>query len=108
MLKKEIQRLSESYNLSFKEVECIINSQFKFFIEVNNKGDLKGVKLKYLGKFACKPYKVLKTLENINPNELSRYKYRRFRKKMKLDKEYKRYNDYLKQKEKDGIRDNAQ
>jgi nucleoid DNA-binding protein len=53
-----IQILATKYNLPLKEVENIINSQFKFVDKIMRTGNFDGVRLPYFGKFSVNPGRV--------------------------------------------------
>lgn len=53
-----IQILATKYNLPLKEVENIINSQFKFVDKIIRQGNFDGIRLPYFGKFSVNPNRV--------------------------------------------------
>tara|TARA_R100000781_G_C3983895_1_gene94511 strand:+ start:18 stop:260 length:243 start_codon:yes stop_codon:yes gene_type:complete len=57
--KKEIiYFLANKYNLSLKEIETIVNSQFKYTALVMRHGSFSTVKLPYFGKFTVNKNRV--------------------------------------------------
>jgi len=46
-----IYYLANKYNLAVKQVEEIVNSQFKFISSTIKKGEFKTIRLPYFGKF---------------------------------------------------------
>ena len=50
--KKEIiEHLSDKYDLPIKDIEKIVNHQFKFVSKIINKGKFDTIRIPYLGKF---------------------------------------------------------
>ena len=59
-----IKQLAVRYNLSEELVNKIVRSQFEFVKDTMEVGELESVHLHYLGKFAIKPNRLKKLLEN--------------------------------------------
>jgi nucleoid DNA-binding protein len=52
---KIIRDLAKKYDLSVKQVEEAVYSQFKFTTQVMKKGEFESVRLPYFGKFHVNP-----------------------------------------------------
>ncbi len=53
-----IYYLANKYNLTIKEVELIVTSQFKFVAKIMSIGDFETVRLPYFGKFSVNSNRV--------------------------------------------------
>ncbi len=56
--KEIIYFLADRYDLSTKQVQKIIEHQFKYVTKIMRKGDFDTVRLPYFGKFAVNPKRV--------------------------------------------------
>ena len=53
-----IYYLANKYDLTIKQVEEIVNHQFKFVTKIVKKGDFDTIRLPYFGKFSVNPNRV--------------------------------------------------
>lgn len=67
MTKTEIiQKLAKKHNLTYKQVEDAVQSQFKCVAHVFKRGEAEPIRLPYFGKFDVSPYRLKKLKENTN------------------------------------------
>lgn len=67
-MKKEdiIKHLARKHNISYKQVEEAVDSQFKCVAHVFRRGRAEDVRLQYFGKFNVSPKRLKKIKENNN------------------------------------------
>lgn len=58
------RELAVKYNLSEDVITKVIRSQFEFVKDTMEEGGFESIHLHYFGKFACKPGRLKKLIEN--------------------------------------------
>lgn len=61
-----IKDLAKKHNLSYKQVEDAVQSQFKCVAHVFKRGKAESIRLPYFGKFFVSDYRLKKLKENNN------------------------------------------